>query len=241
MPIISHQAFSPILVRGAIFTPNSNLNGTQILRGLPDKLISLLDGQSLVIPVPDDAPKDLPVVQMSSKSNLVKFTASKERVDLVFTFPPTETENAKPSAPWFKIAEMLVEYRTSFDLRVNRIASIKHSYVKCENPSTNLAQHFCNPKALENPLKRTENFELHSHKVYKIHDKLDVNSWVRNKTAMMEPEHKQVILVEQDLNTLPAATDFNLESDDIRQFFSHSESEFQEIIAAYYPSEEISN
>jgi len=92
---------------------------------------------------------------------------------------------------------------------------------------------------LANPLKRPENFELHAHKVYTMSSGLNVNSWVRNKTALAnDPEAggpTPVVLVEQDLNTLTEVqhhTTFSAE--DLASFLDVSTNELDEIFSAYY-------
>ncbi len=133
------------------------------------------------------------------------------------------------------ITALLQEYQQFVDSPVRRLAALISRYVAADKPGPYLAAHFCRDEWLKAPFNRTENFELHAHKVFSLADNFRVNSWVRNKTAKLTRQDRPIIVVEQDINTLAEESGNDFRSEQIGQFFSLAPGEFEKILNLYYP------
>jgi hypothetical protein len=103
-----------------------------------------------------------------------------------------------------------------------------------------LARHFCRDRWLTAPLNRPESFELHAHKRYTppTLPHFVINSWIRAKTGHLgqEPERIPIVLVEQDLNTIPEeASSRDFSASDITDFLRTVPPELESILLLYFP------
>ena len=102
------------------------------------------------------------------------------------------------------------------------MAAVVTRVAKHEEPGKFLARHFCKDRWKTAPLNRPEEFALHAHKKFRLGDKIDVNSWVRNEAATMSIDNvtHRAVLVLQDLNTLAEPADkADLSRDDVIRFY----------------------
>lgn len=122
--------------------------------------------------------------------------------------------------------------------RIGRLAAVRTLFVIHKNPGLFLARHFCKNTWDQTPLNQPENFELHSHNVYKLADTFNINSWARNKTGFLIEDNRKarIILFEQDLNTLAEDTEKKVYgTKDLKLFFNDIIPEFDKILCQYYP------
>ena len=103
-----------------------------------------------------------------------------------------------------------------------------------DSPGRDLATYFYRPDLLTGPLNRPADFELHAHKAYRPASMPEVNSWVRFKTATLSATQRRIVLLEQDLNTLPSPDEsVHFDSPSVDGFFSAAGPEADEIMRAY--------
>jgi len=225
------------MLRASVFISELQSPANLIYRNLPERWIELFDGEPTLIPVPEGAPSNIPIMQLSNKAGELQFRFSRIRVDFELrstsTKKPVEDVNS-----FFETAiNHIVEFADIFNLTIKRLAVNCNRYAKQVDPGLYLAQHFCNEKWwLEAPLNRPKQFELSAHKRFELYKGLEVNSWVRNKTGISTTTGESLILVEQDINTLPEEMDtcrFSVE--EIERFFKHNIKELDHILELYYP------
>src|SRR5207237_1331542 len=58
------------------------------------------------------------------------------------------------------------------------------------HPALSLAKHFCQQRWLDGPLNRPGDFEMHTHKRFRLDDLFEINSWFRCKTGIYQAEGK---------------------------------------------------
>jgi hypothetical protein len=161
-------------------------------------------------------------------------------VNLFWKKPFEATDKMVLNDFFVQASKLLCDYVDRIGPRVGRLAGIIRRYADHPEPGLFLSRHFCKDRWFAAPLNRPENFELHAHKRFKLGEKFDVNSWVRNKTgkATSAGESKSIVLLEQDINTLSEEVpnrDFSKE--DIANFYNLIPSEFDKILKLYYPEE----
>jgi hypothetical protein len=137
---------------------------------------------------------------------------------------------------------LLAQYADALESRVGRLAAVISRYLEHGSPARFLASHFCKEHWLRALLNRPDDFELHAHKVFLLGGRFQVNSWVRNRTGLLnlpgEEAQKLIVLAEQDFNT-PAEEQAtrNFATDEISAFFRAAAVGFDETLRLYYPSE----
>ncbi|HKW09664.1 MAG TPA: hypothetical protein VJO33_04745 [Gemmatimonadaceae bacterium] len=218
-----------------LFTPDEEISAAKIVTGLLPKWEKFFDGEPVVLPQAAGWPREVPRLVLRNKEGTWRCEVSSARMNIVWDSSNTEqTQTAadvvKTATPYFN------EYCDFVRCRTGRLAAVINRYCVVPSPGLFLARHFCQPRWLKAPLNRPESFELHAHKRYAFPTGDDVNSWVRNKTALLTVDSKPIVLVEQDLNTLAenvATKAFS--SAEVERFFLTAVSEFDNILALYYP------
>lgn len=237
MSAIDKSASKINTLSATVFMHNCSLSGQAVFRRLPEKWFKLFDGDPIMMPLPDGAPREIPVLILRSKNQNWSCSFTSDRIGFQWTMNEIQKELDVPSF-FAQAIEFFDDIKAALNIQIGRLAAICHRYIVCDNPGIILASHFCKDRWLEAPLNRPENFELHSHKKYSIYSNLEVNSWVRAKTAFLAPTKEQVIFVEQDINTLAENIDNNVSSEDMSKFFNYAHPELDKIFGLYFPSED---
>lgn len=200
------------------------------------------DASPTVLPIPEDAPPEIPRITLQSANHEWECQVSPARADIIWR---RLRDDAAPHSlrDLFALAgDVLLSYMSSQGARVGRAAGIVTRLAEHETPGLFLARHFCKERWDKAPLNRPENFELHAHKTFELAREFRVNSWARSKTAMMATGsvHKPVVLFEQDLNTLAAESPGEpmLQAEAITRFFQAVATEVDVILKLYFPADE---
>lgn len=218
----------------AIFMRNNLPSGHAVYRKMSDSWFDFFDGDPVMLPLPDGAPRELPLLILRSKSQNWNCTFTSERI--AFQWSMTEAqEEIDVNVFLGKAVDFFNEIQSSLNTQVCRLAAMSHRHIICENPGILLATHFCKDEWLNAPLNRPENFELHAHKKYTLYEELEVNSWVRAKSAILLPLKNQAIMVEQDINTLSELTENLFSADEVADFFRFAYPELKKVFGLYFP------
>jgi hypothetical protein len=217
------------------FFPPLALTGQGVLRRLPEAVLDRFDGDPLLIPrnaVPENTVPML-VLNAGGKAQLA---LSPARADLTLT--AESGQSLVLDEVLRDAARTLGQLRASISARVGRLAASASRVMEIANPGVALAQHFCQKRWTEtSPLNRPDSFELHAHKVFTTAFGVEVNSWVRNKSAKLATTLTPAVLVEQDMNTLAEVLEESTFDDDaISRFFAEIGAELDSALALYYPS-----
>ncbi|MCH7596072.1 MAG: hypothetical protein IID35_05875 [Planctomycetes bacterium] len=211
----------------------------KVMKALYPKLSDVFDGEPTILPpVPEGAPPEIPRIIIASKSHEWRCEFSPARVNVYWL--PTQTAEPTITVSEFltQATEIFLGYVEHLSPRVARLAVMTTRFAVHEDPGLFLARHFCKKQWDEQPLNRPENFELHAHKRFTLPDGLDVNSWARNKTGRLSRggEEEPIILFEQDINTLAEGLSEKAFSDaKIRGFFDVIPNQLEQILGLYYP------
>ena len=240
--MIGHSAFRFGTYQAVAFYANLRLAINKILPRLLSELADVLDADPIALPVPGEAPPEIPRLFLSNKDQSIRMEVSPQRADVRWQRKsPSSEMNLEQFCDFSQRA--FVCFHEAAHVMPGRIALVVNRFQPHENPGKALASHFCHPPLLSNepgkkgPLNRPEQFELHAHKRFEI-GSFRVNSWVRCKTGTITEEQKKhpIILVEQDINTLAEGlADTEFSGDDIREFHHLTVKEFETIIRLYFP------
>lgn len=227
------EDFRILSLQASIFTPSLLFSTNKILEGLMGKFSKVFDGSTVSLPLPPDAPKEIPRIILMSADNKFKLEIAESRVNFVRGLQLGETE--VDSHGFFKLVlEVFNEYLEATSAKVGRLALVTVKFYEQADPGLSLAKHFCKDEYIIQPFNRPENFEIHSHKRYVIADS-EINSWVRCKTGKMK-DGKPIIVAHQDINTLAEEANksqYNISM--IGRFINVASKEQEEILKKYFP------
>lgn len=193
----------------------------------------IYDGEAMSIPSPDAIP-DFPAVTLSSKNGSWLIEMSKARVNVAWL--RQDAKKRSMERLFSNLSQRLVAVLEDAGVSAGRLAALVTRVAPVENPGTALAKQFCKRTLLDGPLNRPEGFELHAHKTFTLHRSLEVNSWVRIKTAKAGTRDYRYVIVEHDLNTLASELDTRkFTGRETGSMFRASANEMQAILDLYFP------
>lgn len=237
--MLKARNFFTAVYQATIFTPDTSaFSAPKFLATILGKYAHLYNGTVQALPLPEDIPSEIPRVILQSRDGVLKLEASPARVNsLVMQNVETQAE----SEDLFNICiEVLEHYVRNTETQIDRLAMVLTRVYKTENPAQLLIEKFCKTELQPVLFERSENFEIHNHKQFRLKD-FNINSWVRCKTAtlLFSDTSVPVIIVEQDLNTLTTEIEqrrFTYE--DIRSYYKQALEEAQNILQLYFPNED---
>lgn len=240
--MVSAEDFELLQVQAAGFTPRLALNANKLLSYLLSRWGDTFQGAPTVLPIPDDAPPEIPRIMLVSADQSYRLNVSPVRTDVfVARQAPDKDIELLEFLRWSSgLLSDLAEFATT---QVGRLACVLTRIARTEDPGRSLAQHFCKDEWLlaDGPLNRPEDFELHAHKRFRLTGEFVINSWVRCKTATVTDKQRgldsRAVLVEQDFNTLPELLlETSYTRQQVSEFFEASPEEFRIVLARYFPS-----
>lgn len=216
---------------------------SRILREVLDNFGDAFDGDPLSMPIPQDAPPDIPRVVLTNKTPRTKLEICLSRINF-YQFKIDDSDNIDIGEFYKTYSDLCFKLAELLNAPPNRLGAFLVRRAEPDNPGILLARHFCQDKWKEKPLNRPEFFELHAHKKFNIYNNdnesssLIVNSWVRNKADVRKTGDMQipVIVVEQDLNTLDEQRQ-NFGKEAVEKYYSVVPEKMREIFKLYYPEE----
>lgn len=234
--MLEPAAFLSGTYQAAAFYARAVLVPGKVLPRLLQDLGTVLDGDPISLPIPSNAPPEIPRIILSSKDQALRLEVSTSRVDMRWQ---RVTDDARLDLGEFTAAALraFASYQRAIEAHPGRLGFIVVRSAEHENPGRLLAEHFCRPELLSNqpgkkgPLNRPEQFEIHSHKTFTL-GQFRLNSWVRFKSGTRK--NRPILLVEEDLNT-PAQdlADVQFSDDQMREFFSRTALESEAILRLY--------
>ncbi|MFH1360664.1 MAG: hypothetical protein ABIJ41_06460 [Candidatus Omnitrophota bacterium] len=225
----------------SIFTPLLTFSPNKIHIAIAGKYAEILNGNPVLLPLPEDAPKEIPRIILSSGDGKLKLEIANSRVNFFRFRKESDTEIDFPSFLELNLS-IVKDYIECTSAKIGRIALVIRRFVETEDPGKILAKHFCKEKFCMEDSKlscfnRPENFEIHSHKKYPLpKSKTIVNSWVRCKSGLLKNIKQPIVFVEQDFNTLAEDQDkLDYDAERIAAFYMESFNEQAEILKKYFP------
>lgn len=234
------QQFVIDSVQIALFTPDNNgrFSANRATAAILRRFADHFDGEMQVVPLSDDAPREIPWIVLQGRDNRCILQIGPGRFDLIRN-QEFDCDTATVSDYVRSGLEIAEHYVRETDAGVGRLALVARRVCPHQQPAEALIERFCNEAAKREPLNRSSTFELHNHKEYRpAADGIDyrVNSWVRCKCAAMQPDGRPAILVLQDLNTLTSdAQERRFSLNELHKFFDVATVEVDKIMSRYFP------
>lgn len=238
--------FEIIKFMGSIFTPDLIIRNSLEFMNVVSELIGDKVGHNPnVLPIPQEAPPEIPRIQFVTPDKIWRLTISLERTDFVY-FNTRLSDDDRVSTEDFSVhsSNFFSAFVKKLKIRVQRLAFITERVSPKQNPSQLIIGKFCKEEYYEKekPFYNANRFEIHSLKNYKWND-FRLNSWVRVKAIDFLPKDEKVtvpvIHVENDMNTLSIKEDpdSTFSEDEITRFFNLAPQELQGILDKYFSKE----
>ena len=226
-------------IQATVFMPGFNFVTAKILKSLLDLGSSLFDGDPTVLPLPEDAPVDIPRVTLKNRDSSMRLEVAPLRINF-FRIKINEDDRIATGEFISTAGDFLKKVLNNIGAGCGRMAAVINRFCYNDNPGLEIAKHFCKGPFMEKPFDRPNSFELHAHKKYPFLSSFEINSWVRIKSGRVKPKNgtpRAIVLAEQDINTLAELMDSKIYSEEeISKFFANVIGEFDKILKLYFPS-----
>jgi len=225
----------------SIYTPEVLFNKNGILALMIEKYPDVFNGDTVSIPIPDDAPEEIPRIILNSKDATIKCEIARSRFSM-FCGPGDDLYIDNQIEGFLDFCHKIVETYVAYTkATIGRLAIVINKYIDQADPQNTLAGHFCRDQWLQEVFTNLSEFEIHALKKIKL-DEFTVNSWVRCKSGKLENKKKdirlEIIFIIQDINTL--AEELNIKKftmKDVKKFISIVSSEHVSILKKYFLEE----
>ena len=203
------------VLQSAFFINNINFSNKLDLANNFLKIINELgEAEPVVLPIPDDAPREIPRIIINTKDKKISLTISTERIDFVMKEIQLNEDNSKLDTAYQKYTNKIAStIINDLKIGVNRIAQISQFIQK---PKDGVLNSFKN-KINDSFMSGATELQLHRLKVIKI-DELSVNHWVRLISDSSKSE-SPTLIINSDVNTAVAENINFLDTTKINGFF----------------------
>jgi len=214
-------SFSPGIIIVDKLKVANDINGD-----LPD----LFDGDPVILPIPEEAPAEIPRIQMNSKDGRYNLSISKSRLDFIFRYRRDERERLFPIPGLFEKFLTLFQYfKEIIHTQITRFAIVTNWIIELEKtPAAELL--LSKYIRSETPIITPRELELHYLSRESISG-LQVNKWTHIKSARIisEPVQNKFVFLHLDINTLPEIA-YNFDCESLRKFLDQSSKVINETI-----------
>lgn len=216
------------------FTKDQELSPTRVMRRALRLWGELYDGEPMALPIADTVPPEVATVTLVSQDGRHRLEAARTRVNLFrirVGEPPLDLDGSETD-----LALRLVEIFEGEEAPIGRLAAVATRFADAAQPGLDIAKQFIRPEWIAGPLNRPKTLEIHAHKIFNLTESLQVNSWVRIKTAQRALDLTPIVVVEQDINTLAEERqEREFDRSAAVDFFQRVARELATVLALYFP------
>lgn len=229
--------FRLLSVQAALFFLDAkSFSQSLFLANMLGKFVKRYDGAVQALPFRDEAPPEIPRIVLQSEDGQWKLQAALNRVDSFWNANDLSQETTGIIGQCAEVVKYFAEVTPN--LQITRLALVLNRITQTERPAQELIDRFCNEDSKIKPFNRSENFEIHNHKRYRLKQTdYIINSWVRCRGGqVIQPQAARAVTIEQDINTIEDVESiFDLEK--ATRFYQECQNEMNEILLIYFPEE----
>jgi hypothetical protein len=201
----------------------------------------LFDGDPIVLPLKSDAPPELPRIILQDQAGTIKLEVSPLRTN-VHRIKINKEDKFDINEFILLASDILTDYLGRTGAICGRLATVLKRFSFKDDPSREIANHFCKDIYLKKPFDSPASFELHARKRYNLLGLFEVNSWVRIKSGQLKylndppPPSLPIVIIEQDINTISEIMETRQYSgEETSTFFSKIFDELNSVLQLYFP------
>jgi hypothetical protein len=196
-------------------------NKLKVANAINDNLSNLFDSDPIILPLPEDAPPEIPRIQMFSKDKKYVLSIALNRIDFIFQYKE-EDEKLFPIPGFFeKFLSIFQYFSENLHTQFTRTAMVTNWIIELENIP---ASEFLLNKYIQDKTPIVKPCELELHYLTKeFVTEFEINKWVRIKSArkMSEPEKNNLVVFLIDINTVAEKT-YEFDKDALQRFLEQS-------------------
>lgn len=185
--------------RIAFFFASINLTDKLELANSLKKSLSMLDGDPLLMPIPDDAPSDIPRIILRSKTQEYALNVAPQRIDFFYN---NKQKNSRLYGDFTR--EILKTVKTiedivmqKFSASINRLGLIIDMSLKKDDPIKYMLNCFNKSFKYKDALLEAQ---IHMYNKETV-DGFNLNNWIRI-IAQKHDKNKTNVIVSNDINTI---------------------------------------
>jgi len=195
-----------------------------------DSLSGLFDGDPVILPLPEDAPPQIPRIQMSSKDGRYNLSIARNKLDFIFRYDKDDEKNLFPVPDLLEKFLVIFQYfRENIHTQITRCAIVTNWIIELEKTS---AAEFLLLKYIRSdaPIIKSHELELHYLTKESI-GRFEVNKWTRIKSARKTsaPEQNRFIVFHIDINTLEEVA-YEFDKGSLQRFLDQSSNVMNQTI-----------
>lgn len=197
--------------------------------------IGIFDGEPAILPIPINAPPEIPRVVAKSKDEKFVCNTSANRVDLFFN-PKKETETELNSVKndFFILLKQIINFlNETYGFKIYRLGLVANLMLPLQE-SSNI---FVAKKYIKDASLISDTFETQLHFLNKINllNRYKANRWLRIVTArdIQNIENDKFLSVNIDINTLPDVN-YDFDRELVTLIFNDAIKNMQDLIVAHY-------
>jgi len=203
------------------------------------KLIStsnnIFNGDPVILPIPNDAPPEIPRIIVKSKDERLVCNVSMNRLDLFFN-PKSETDALLDNIHdnfFGQIIKIINFLNEIYHIKIFRVGIVANLILNLKE-SSNI---FIARKYLKDSNLISDTFELQLHALNKITllNKYKANRWLRIMTSrdIQNQNNDKFLLVSIDINTLPDVS-YDFDRELLTLVFKNAVEDMQKLIKIHY-------
>jgi tryptophanyl-tRNA synthetase len=208
------------------------INKLKMANEINDNLSNLLDDDPVMLPLPEDAPADIPIIQMSSKNKRYILSIAANRIDFIYQYKD-ENKGLFPALDFFeKFLTIFKYFAEKIHTQFTRSAMVTNWVIELGDISP---AEFLRNKYIQKDTPIINPYELEIHYLTKgTIGKFEVNKWVRIKSEhkMSETEKNSLITFLIDINTVEEKI-YEFDMDSLQSFLEQSSNITKETISEH--------
>lgn len=191
--------YSVKALRIALFFTSLNFADKLEIANSLTKSLSVLDGNPLIIPIPDDAPADIPRIILKSKNEDYSVNIAPQRVDFFYNEKGSEPKTYKTFSMEMLETIRILEnvLRQNFAANVNRIGLMVDVGLEQGDAIKYILKYFSKTFIHKKGLQEVQIHTLNNETI----NGFNVNNWIRI-FAQERDENRTKVLIRNDINTL---------------------------------------
>jgi hypothetical protein len=237
--MVTFRQFARMKFQVAAFrVPGVEWDTSRLLARVLTENLDRFSGPVQALPLPAEMPADVPRIQLRSKSGEWRFSASAERMDVIYIGEVAIDERIQVRA----CQDIMVSALAGIEAEASRLATIAEFVAQVRLPQQELIEGFCRPDVYDeagqsSPLRNSRAFELHNLKRYTLEGfGGQCNSWVRCSGEGATDGGEGRLTVKLDINTLSEERHISrFATDRQRAFLDSSARELARILQVYFP------
>ena len=163
-------------------------------QSINQRLNNLFSGVPTILPIPEDGPTDIPIVQMTSNDGKYRLSISRARLDFFYRPRSPEVEDLD----FLNYSKNLIEIVCSI-VPCNRIGIISLHFKESPNAVTLIKNKYCS-----DDIPDLQELTIRFNKADKL-DNYRLNNITNIQTAFISQNNKDIpgILMQRDINNIP--------------------------------------